>query len=174
MKKLLLSAAALALLFTQGPLLFQPTGAMAQTDGCTFTKSQDDFEQTDIDKLYDCIKDDLAKGYGQAGHEIGANFRNWKATQTAIGPSFAGHGDRFLKTYANDIAFDDYIQFRDEGGFSMPVGSILAKESWKINKEGVPTPGPLLIMTKLKAGEASEFGDWLYAGVSPGSGKEFR
>jgi len=104
---------------------------------------------------------------------IGANYRDWNVTQKGIGPSFGGHGNRFLKTFANDIAFEDYVKYRDEGGFSMPVGSILAKESWKVNKKGKPALGPLLIMTKVAPGEASKYGDWLYSGVN-GKGKNFK
>ena len=74
----------------------------------------------------------------------------------------------------NEAAFADYVKYTDAEGFAMPVGSILAKASWKVTKEGKPRRGPLLIMTKLEAGEADEFGNWLYSGVSPGSGKEFK
>ena len=150
-----------------------PTTIHAQDAACSFPKAPDDFEQEEIDKLYECIKEKLYGGYAKDGHEIGANLQSWKVTQTGIGPSFAGHGNRFLKTYSNDIAFDEYIKWRDEGGFSMPVGSVLAKASWKVNKEGKPQRGPLLIMTKLAKGEAHEFGNWLYTGVN-GAGKNFK
>lgn len=166
----LIATAALGLSVLTTP----PAEAQDQNEACSFPNDTYEFNQDEIDRLYDCLKDNLAKGYGKAGHEIGANFRSWNLTQNGIGPAFAGHGDRFLLTYANDIAFNDYVKYRDEGGFSMPVGSVLAKESWKVNKEGKPQRGPLLIMTKLKAGEADEFGNWLYSGVSPGSGKEFK
>ncbi|MEP3274915.1 MAG: cytochrome P460 family protein [Stappiaceae bacterium] len=176
MKKILLSAVALAVVVgagISGSSLF-PSHAQAQSDGCNFNKAPDDFEQAEIDKLYECLKDSLAEGYGQADHEIGANYRNWKLAQQGIGPAFAGHGNRFLQTYVNDVGFDEYVKYQDEGGFSLPAGSIVAKESWKVKKDGSPVRGPLLIMTKLKAGEATEFGDWLYSGVSPGSGKNFK
>ena len=150
-----------------------PIYAQDQDAACIFPKAPDDFEQAEIDKLYECIKEDLYGAYAKEGHEIGANLLEWKVTQTGVGPSFAGHGNRFLKTYSNDIAFDEYIKWRDEGDFSLPVGSVLAKASWNVNKEGKPQKGPLLMMTKLAKGEADEFGNWLYTGVN-GAGKDFK
>ncbi len=153
-------------------LAFQPQTHAEDASACTFTKAQDDFEQPDIDKLYECVKDQMKESYGKQGHEIGSIYTTWKVTAT--GPANPGtHGNRFLLTYANDIAFDEYVKYQDEGNFSMPVGSILAKESYKIDKEGKPRLGPLLIMTKLEAGKAAEYGDWLYSGVNP-AGKEFK
>jgi len=125
-----------------------PLPAQAQDAACVFPKAPDDFEQAEIDKLYECIKEDLVASYGKTGHEIGANYSKWKTTQTGIGPSFSGH-------------------------VALPVGAILAKASWKVNKEGKPQKGPLLIMTKLPKGEADEFGNWLYTGVN-GAGKSFK
>lgn len=154
--------------FALGLFAFQPA---VHAEECTFNKAQDEFEQADVERLYDCVKDSLAEGYGKEGHAIGANYRSWKVTATR--PADPGpHSERFLLTFANDIAYGEYVKWRDEGGFSMPVGSILAKESYKLNKEGKAAIGPLLIMTKLKAGEAPEYGDWLYTGVNP-AGKEF-
>ncbi len=49
----------------------------------------------------------------------------------------------------------------------MPVGSVLAKESYKLSKKGKPRRGPLFIMTKVAAGEADEFGNWVYSAVQP-------
>ena len=175
MKTILKSTVVLAasLAFGLSAWVATPIQAQDQSAACTFPKAPDEFEQAEIDKLYECIQEDLYGAYAKAGHEIGANLRDWKVTQTGIGPSFAGHGNRFLKTYSNDIAYDEYIKWRDEGGFTLPVGSVLAKASWKVNKEGKPQKGPLLIMTKLAKGEANEFGNWLYSGVN-GTGKNFK
>ncbi len=142
------------------------TGGAAQAEECTFDKKAIDFEQADIDRLYNCVNDKLAEGYAKEGHEIGSTYRDWQVTAT--GPAAPGpHGDRFLLTYANDVAFEEYVAYREDGGFSMPVGSVLAKESYKLSKKGKPRRGPLFIMTKMAAGEADETDNWLYAGVQP-------
>lgn len=141
-------------------------GSAVQAEECSFDIEIADFEQADIDRLYNCVNDSLAEGYAKEGHEIGSVYRSWQVTAT--GPAAPGpHGDRFLLTYANDVAFDDYTKYASDEAFSMPVGSVLAKESWKLSKKGKPRRGPLFIMTKVAAGEADETDNWVYSGVQP-------
>ena len=142
----------------------------AYAEDCVFEKPADEFEQADTDKLYSCIKDALAEGYAKQGDEIGSTYRTWGATATA--PAAPGpHGSRFLFTFANEVALDEYIQYRDEGGFEMPVGSVLAKESFSLHKKGKkkgqPRKGPLFIMTKVAAGVADETDAWVYSALQP-------
>lgn len=148
--------------------LFSGAGAaMADAHSCTFEKDPIDFDQSEIDALYACIVDDLAARYAAEGHEIGSVYREW--TATATGPYNPGpHGDRFLNTFANDIAADQYIQYAFGDDLVMPVGSVLAKESYSLTGDGAPRPGPLFIMTKVEAGgDAEEFGNWVYSAVQP-------
>ncbi len=145
------------------------TGAVSTAqaqDECSFEVEVADFEQADIDRLYNCVNDSLAEGYASQGHEIGSVYRDWQVTAT--GPYAPGpHGDRFLLTYANETAYEDYVKYTSEEGFTMPVGSVLAKESYKLTKKGAPRRGPLFIMTKVAAGEADEFDNWVYSAVQP-------
>ena len=144
----------------------------AWAEECTFDIKADDFEQADTDRLYACVKDKLAAGYAKEGHEIGSTYRDWQATAT--GPAAPGpHGSRFLFTFANDVAYEQYVKYNEDGGFSMPVGSVLAKESFKLSKKGKPRNGPLFIMTKVAAGEADEFDNWVYSAVQP-NGKNMK
>lgn len=146
--------------------LMVPAGMAQAQDDCMFDIKVEDFEQTDIDRLYNCVNDSLAEGYASQGHEIGSVYRDWQVTAT--GPYAPGpHGDRFLLTYANETAFEEYVKYTFEEGFTMPVGSVLAKESYKLTKKGAPRRGPLFIMTKVAAGEADEFGNWVYSAVQP-------
>lgn len=124
-----------------------------------------DLEEAGVVALYDCLKDAMAEGYAKAGSEVGSVYREWTVTSTR--PAVAGpHGNRLLQTFANDIAAEQYLKFEEEG-VVMPAGSVLAKESIKINKKQVGKIGPLFIMTKLEAGGAPDYGDWLYEGVQP-------
>lgn len=125
-----------------------------------------DLEEDQVVALYECLGDKMLEGYTKGDNEVAASFRGWAATSTR--PAVAGpHGNRFLNTFANDIAAEQYLKFEDEG-VVMPVGSVLAKESISISKKKkTARPGPLFIMTKLAAGGAPETADWLYSGVQP-------
>ncbi|MEJ6398657.1 cytochrome P460 family protein [Yoonia sp. 208BN28-4] len=146
--------------------LVMMAGAASAQDSCNFTDDPYDFDQAQVDALYECVSADLEERYGREGHEVGSVYRTWGATAT--GPFLPGpHGDRFLNTFANDIAFETYVQYGYGEDFSMPVGSVLAKESYKLRNNGNPRPGPLFIMTKVAEGEADEYGNWVYSGVQP-------
>ncbi|MGH1419197.1 MAG: cytochrome P460 family protein [Hyphomicrobiaceae bacterium] len=143
----------------------------AQAEECTFTKAAEDMNAQETDAIYACLKDKLAAAYGKAGHEVASKYRNWKAASTR--PATPGvHGERFLMTFVNDVGYDAYTDFKDED-VKMPIGTIIAKESFKANKKNKVAIGPLLIMTKLAEGAAPDFGDWKYSGVAP-NGKEFK
>lgn len=140
-------------------------GSAAAQD-CTSTET-DPFELDDaaVTELYDCIKGALVEGYSSGDNATAKEYRDWAATATR--PGVAGpHGNRFLMTFANDVAAEQYLKFEDEG-VVMPVGSVLAKESFKISKKGKARRGPLFIMTKVAAGEADEFDNWVYSAVQP-------
>lgn len=145
--------------------LFPASAAVAQD--CTAYTAEDpfDLDEAQIVAFYDCLKDQMAEGYGSQGDAVGSEYRNWTITQTA--PGLAGvHGNRLLITYANDIAAEQYLQYAED--ITMPVGSVLAKESITLSsKRQAARPGPLFIMTKLAEGEAPDADDWLYAGVQP-------
>lgn len=142
------------------------TAGTASAQDCT-SAEVDPFEIDDagVVALYDCIKDALAAGYAKGDNEVAKVYRTWAATATR--PGVAGpHGNRFLMTFANDVAAEQYLKFEDEG-VVMPVGSVLAKESFKISKKGKVRRGPLFLMTKVAAGEADETANWVYGGVQP-------
>jgi hypothetical protein len=125
-----------------------------------------ELDEAAVVALYDCMKDKMAKGYAKEGDEVGSNYRNWTVTSTR--PAVTGpHGNRFLQTWANDIAAEQYLKFAEEG-VDMPVGSVLAKESFKIHKKKKKAVvGPLFIMTKLEKGASPDTDDWLYSGLQP-------
>lgn len=154
MKRLSILAAALA-----GFL-----AAPATAQDCTAEGDPFDLDETQVVALYDCIKDQMAERYAKEGDAIGAEYRSWTVTSTR--PAVAGpHGNRFLQTFANDVAAEQYLKFEEEMG-PMPVGSVLAKESFAL-KDGKARVGPLFIMTKVAEGEAPDAGDWRYDALQP-------
>ncbi len=157
MKKTMMSAVALGLSLFAVP-------AAAQSEACTFEGDVYDLDEAGVAALYACIDDTLAASYAADNHPVGSVYRDWQVTSTgAYVPGV--HGNRLLLTFANDVAYDDYVQYRFEEGFTMPTGSVLAKESFSLTNDGAPRVGPLFIMTKVDAGEADEFDNWVYSAV---------
>ncbi len=70
-----------------------------------------------------------------------------------------------MNNYANPTGADEYGKY--EAGGPMPVGSVLAKESFMVTGSGVVKPGPLFVMEKMPAGFHDESGDWRYSMVMP-------
>ncbi len=149
--------------------LFTSGAAMAQQDCPVSILDPYDLEEADINSIYDCMKDRLVEGYSKQGNKIAENYRNWAVTGTRMGVAGA-HGERLLLTFVNSIGAEEYLKFDEENAF-MPAGTVLAKESIKIHKKKkMAVPGPLFLMTKVKAGELPETNDWRYDALSP-SGK---
>ncbi|WP_226779463.1 cytochrome P460 family protein [Oceaniglobus trochenteri] len=138
------------------------TGALAQD--CTAEGDAFDLDAAAVAALYDCIEGTMAAQYAAEGDSVGTQYREWQVTSTR--PAVAGpHGERFLQTFANDIAAEQYLKFAEEFD-AMPVGAVLAKESFSL-KDGKARVGPLFIMTKLEKGGAPEAGDWRYDALQP-------
>ncbi|MGI9331758.1 MAG: cytochrome P460 family protein [Gammaproteobacteria bacterium] len=96
--------------------------------------------------------------------------RAWERFNTVPSES-ATHGQRYVNNYANKIAAATYLQY--ESVTAMPIGSVLAKHSskinisFKINKKGKAVAGPLFLMEKMPAGFNAETRDWKYWAVMP-------
>ena len=155
MKKLVATSAFLAGLFASS----------AAFAACTTDVKKDDLTDDQVQTLYDCIKSELREGYASKGDALTSEYTGWKAAATL--PAAPGvHGKRFLMTFVNDAGFDEYVKFSEERG-PMPVGSVIAKESFNVSKKGKVKKGPLFFMTKVAAGgEADQYGNWVYAAFS--------
>lgn len=134
---------------------------------CTAPVARDDLSEEQIVEVYECIKEELRAGYASGENAWASDYVNWGATATrpaAPGP----HGNRFLNTYVNETGHAEYVKFSDERGSNpMPAGSIIAKESFAVSKKLKVKKGPLFFMEKVAAGNADEFGNWVYSAVKP-------
>jgi len=150
--------------FVATAVLTLSAGAALAQECTTDAADAFDLEPQAVEALYDCIQGQMADQYASQGDGVGAQYRTWQVTSTR--PAVAGpHGNRFLQTFANDIAAEQYLKFEEEFD-AMPVGSVLAKESFAL-KDGKARVGPLFIMTKLAPGGAPEAGDWRYDALQP-------
>ena len=134
---------------------------------CTSPELTDDLSEEQIVEVYDCIRDDLRKGYAKGDNAWAKEYFNWGATATR--PAAPGvHGGRFMMTFVNEVGHAEYIKFSDEREDDpLPVGTIVAKESYKVNKKKAVRKGPLFFMEKVAAGTADEYGNWVYSVVQP-------
>jgi len=158
MKKTIVTGAFFAALFTS-------SAALAD---CKTDVKKDDITAEQANGLYECIKTKMREGYASKEAPFSKEYQAWKAVATA--PAAPGaHGKRFLVTYVNETGHAEYVKFSDErSGNPMPVGSILAKESFNISKKkGKVKVGPLFFMQKVAKGTADEFGNWVYSAVQP-------
>jgi cytochrome P460 len=138
--------------------------AFAQA-ACSTTTPKDDLTDAQVVELYECIKEALREGYTAAGDERATAYQSWGSASTVPG-GIGNHGSRFLTTFVNDIGYLEYVKFKDEDA-KMPVGTVIAKESFNVGKKGKVKRGPLFFMEKVAAGEADEFGNWVYSALQP-------
>ena len=162
MKKVLGS---LVLLSALGAMSNPAYAACALPEG----KKVDDLSQEELNAHYECSRDELVKSYQKKGNELALKYTEWKAVAT--GPAKPGvHSNRYLMTYVNPIGYDLYVQYKIGPDVEFPIGTVAAKESYKIKKNGKLKKGPLLVMTKVGNDKAPKTDGWLYSGVKSSGG----
>ncbi len=106
----------------------------------------------------------MAKAYGKAGVAQIKGYQSW--TNVANAPYQSGtHGNRFVNNYADSHGDYRYKKFEKAG--TMPLGSVLAKDSFVVQSSGKVAIGPMFIMEKMAAGWNKATGDWRYSMVMP-------
>ena len=117
----------------------------------------------DDERLYVEIKTDMAARYGWSRQPGAANFQAWKRYN--LGPyRSVSHGNRYINNYGNPAA-QAYGRYEQAG--KLPVGSILAKDSMTVSKDGKAMPGALFLMEKMQDGFNYVSGDWRYTMILP-------
>ncbi|MBT6094943.1 MAG: hypothetical protein HOH04_08675 [Rhodospirillaceae bacterium] len=106
----------------------------------------------------------MAKAYGKAGVAEVKGYQSW--VNIANAPYQSGtHGNRFVNNYADSHGDYRYKKFEKAG--TMPLGSVLAKDSFVVQSNGKVAIGPLFIMEKMASGWNKATGDWRYSMVMP-------
>ena len=105
----------------------------------------------------------LARGYARSGLEIARRFREWPRVNTAPYLS-ATHGNHYLNNFVNPAAAAYGCPGRTG---ILPVGAVIAKESFSVTESGGILLGPLFLMEKMPAGFNDASGDWRYTVVLP-------
>ena len=120
-----------------------------------------EIEADEAAAAYDCLIDQLLAGYAKSGNPTAAAYTSWRRYNTSPYQS-ATHGGRYVNNYSNNNAYGGY-----ENAGTMAAGTVLAKDSFAVNKKGQVMVGPLFLMTKMEAGFNAGSGDWQYQMVMP-------
>lgn len=120
---------------------------------------------TDVAALtvYLRILDEMTAGYRLSGDKSAASYRNWRRFNKTPYRS-ATHGERYVNNYANTVG-RSYGRF--EGVGAMPVGTMLAKDTFAMTSQGDVFLGPLFLMEKMPAGFNSASRNWRYSMIMP-------
>jgi hypothetical protein len=118
---------------------------------------------SEAEEMYRQLADALRTGYALADHPVARDYRGWRRFNSAPYLS-AAHGNLYINNYANESA-QAYGHFESAG--KMPVGAIIAKDSFIVERDGTVRPGPLFIMEKMPKGFNYVSGDWRYTQIMP-------
>lgn len=105
----------------------------------------------------------MQAAYTKSGDPSAKAYPNWRRYSKVAYVS-GTHGNRFVQNYANDTG-RAYGAFEKAG--RMPVGSILAKDSFTVTPNGRVGVGPLFLMEKMSGGFNKKSDDWKYSMVMP-------
>ncbi|OGA36003.1 MAG: hypothetical protein A3G80_10570 [Betaproteobacteria bacterium RIFCSPLOWO2_12_FULL_62_13b] len=109
-------------------------------------------------EIYAIIRLALQGGYSRSGSAIAGSYQGWRRVNTAPYLS-ATHGNHYLNNYVNDIGAA-YGRFEKAG--KLPVGSIIAKDSFSMTRGGEILLGGLFVMEKMPGGFNDVTDDWKY------------
>jgi len=122
-----------------------------------------DIEAADAYTIYERIRADMAAAYRRSNSEVAERYQSWRRYN--VTPYLSSlHGRRFVNNYGNSRA-EAYAKFEDAG--SLPVGSVVAKDSFEVRENGDVVTGPLAIMEKMSDGFDPGGGNWRYTMILP-------
>lgn len=114
--------------------------------------------------LYNCMKGEMRAAYSKAGVATVRGYQKWVTVSTAPYASDT-HGNRYTSNAVNSHGDYRYKKFEEAG--TLPLGTVLAKDSMVVRPDGKVAVGPLFIMEKKTAGWNKDSGDWQYSMVLP-------
>lgn len=112
---------------------------------------------------YEIVREALRRGYARSNIPAAPHYQDWAVYNRAPYLSLT-HGNHYVNNYANEAA-SAYGAYEDAG--ELPVGSVIAKDSFAVTETGGILLGPLFIMEKMPAGFNYVSGDWRYTLVQP-------
>lgn len=120
-------------------------------------------DEPELERIYARIKQNLARRYAASEITAIASYQSWPRYNRVPFLS-AAHGNRYVNNYVN-AAGKDYGRFEQAG--IMPIGTVIAKDTFTVAQDGAVRPGPLMVMEKMPKGFNYVSGDWRYSTVMP-------
>ena len=120
--------------------------------------------EDEAEVAHQCLDEAMREGYGKSDNRNAQEYLDWARISTAPYLSRAHH-NRYAHHFANDIAREHYQRF--EGAGTLPVGSVIAKDSFVVSKKGRVVVSALSIMEKKQPGYNPDVGDWHFMLVLP-------
>lgn len=115
-------------------------------------------------QAYACALPAMRRGYAASELKAARDYTTWR--RFAIAPYRSRrHNGRYVSNYANTVAAGPYSRYEAAG--TMPVGSILAKDSFVVSEGGRVMFSALALMEKMPPGFNPEGGDWRFTLVLP-------
>lgn len=114
-------------------------------------------------RIYSIVMHALARGYSLSGNASAGQYQSWRRYNTSPYESVT-HGNHYLNNYVNDIGAA-YGRFESAG--TLPVGTIIAKDSFSVTETDEILLGPLFLMQKMPEGFDYVTGDWRYTLIGP-------
>jgi len=113
--------------------------------------------------VYDNVSDHMVKGYAGSKEPTAMTYTRWRRYNSAPYNS-ATHGNRYVNNYAN-VKAERYGKLA--AGEKMPVGAIIAKDSFTVTNDHAVFAGALFLMEKMPTGKSPGTGDWRYQMIMP-------
>lgn len=117
----------------------------------------------EAEAVYRALAPGMVARYALSGIPAAADYTGWTRYNTAPYRSVP-HGRSYHSNYANATA-RAYGRYENAG--TLPVGSVLAKDSFSIRRDGQVLPGSLFLLEKMQPGFNPESGDWRYTQILP-------
>ncbi|MFP6744807.1 MAG: hypothetical protein VCB77_06430 [Alphaproteobacteria bacterium] len=115
-----------------------------------------DLNAAEAGAIYRDLRSDMADIYALSGDAMAGAYQRWPRYSSAPYLSKT-HGQWYFSNYGNRLA-PEYSRFEDAK--TMPVGAVLAKDSFAATAAGEIFPGPLFLMEKTPPGFSNASGDW--------------
>lgn len=115
----------------------------------------------DAARLYGILAPSLRLGYGASGDPAGSAYQDWARANSKPYRS-AAHGATYVNNYVN-AAGGAYLRYEQAG--TLPVGTVIAKDSFSVVEGGDIVLGSLFVMEKMPSGFNFVSGDWKYSQI---------